>query len=83
MDLSQLTPEQKQAVLMRAQQEANQKITQDMLASMTEECFKKCAGSSGSNLDNREKSCMAMCQDRFIDTRQAVMAALEKRQGGM
>lgn len=49
MDLSQLTPEQKQAVLMRAQQEANQKITQDMLASMTEECFKKCAGSSVSN----------------------------------
>lgn len=46
MDLSQLTPEQKQAVMMRAQQEANQQIMQAMVKSMMRSCFEKCAGTS-------------------------------------
>jgi len=46
MDLSQLTPQQKQAVLIRAQQEANQQIYQKMMADMLENCFQKCTGTS-------------------------------------
>ena len=46
MDLSQLTPEQKQAVMVRAQQEANQSIMQAMVKSMVSSCFEKCAGTS-------------------------------------
>ena len=44
--LSQLTPQQRQAVMMQAQQEANQKIMQDMLQRMVKTCFTKCTGTS-------------------------------------
>eukprot|EP00549_Striatella_unipunctata_P014038 CAMPEP_0118679344 /NCGR_PEP_ID=MMETSP0800-20121206/3734_1 /TAXON_ID=210618 ORGANISM="Striatella unipunctata, Strain CCMP2910" /NCGR_SAMPLE_ID=MMETSP0800 /ASSEMBLY_ACC=CAM_ASM_000638 /LENGTH=70 /DNA_ID=CAMNT_0006575325 /DNA_START=121 /DNA_END=333 /DNA_ORIENTATION=+ len=67
--------------MMQAQQEANQQIMQDMMNRMTASCFKKCAGTSGDKLDSREQSCMAMCQDRYLDTRQQVQEALQKRQG--
>lgn len=44
--INQLTPQQRQAVLMRAQQEANQQIMQDMIQRMVKTCFNKCAGTS-------------------------------------
>ena len=44
--LQNLTPEQRQAVLMQVQQEANQRIMQDMLQRMVKTCFTKCAGTS-------------------------------------
>jgi hypothetical protein len=50
MDPSQLSPEQRQAVLMQAQQEANQRIMQDMVQRMVKTCFNKCAGTSVRNL---------------------------------
>lgn len=78
--LSQLSPEQRQAVMMQAQQEANQQIMQQMMEKMISNCFKKCAGTSGNQLDSREQSCMAACQDRYLDTRAQVQEALEKRQ---
>jgi hypothetical protein len=46
MDLSQLTPDQKQAIMVQAQQEANQAIMQKMMQSMMKTCFDKCAGTS-------------------------------------
>jgi len=46
MDVNQLTPEQRQAVLMQAQQEANQRIMSDMIQRMVKTCFNKCAGTS-------------------------------------
>lgn len=49
MDMSQLTPQQKQAIMMRAQQEANQKIMQAMMEKMVKTCFDKCAGTSVSD----------------------------------
>ena len=39
--INNLTPQQKQAVMMRAQQEANQQIMQSMLEKMVSTCFKK------------------------------------------
>eukprot|EP00565_Helicotheca_tamesis_P004577 CAMPEP_0185730384 /NCGR_PEP_ID=MMETSP1171-20130828/9720_1 /TAXON_ID=374046 /ORGANISM="Helicotheca tamensis, Strain CCMP826" /LENGTH=86 /DNA_ID=CAMNT_0028399415 /DNA_START=24 /DNA_END=284 /DNA_ORIENTATION=+ len=77
--LANLTPEQRQAVMVQAQQEANQRIMQAMMDKMAESCFKKCAGTSGDRLDTREQSCMAMCQDRYLETREQVQKALEKR----
>jgi DNA-directed RNA polymerase specialized sigma24 family protein len=44
--LANLSPEQRQAVMVQAQQEANQRIMQDMLQKMVKTCFTKCAGTS-------------------------------------
>jgi Tim10/DDP family zinc finger len=44
--LNQLTPEQRQAVMYQAQQEANQTIMQEMVKQMVAGCFKKCTGQS-------------------------------------
>jgi DNA-directed RNA polymerase specialized sigma24 family protein len=44
--LNQLTPEQRQAVMMQAQQEANQSILQELMKEMVTTCFEKCTGTS-------------------------------------
>ena len=44
--LNQLTPEQRQAVMMQAQQEANQSILQELMKEMVATCFEKCSGTS-------------------------------------
>jgi DNA-directed RNA polymerase specialized sigma24 family protein len=44
--INDLTPEQRQAIMMRAQQEANQQVMQEMLEKMVASCFSKCAGTS-------------------------------------
>mmetsp|Transcript_19965 Transcript_19965/g.29608 ORF Transcript_19965/g.29608 Transcript_19965/m.29608 type:complete len:85 (+) Transcript_19965:91-345(+) len=81
--LQNLSPEQRQAVMVQAQQEANAQIMRDMVNKMATSCFQKCAGTSGDRLDNREQACMASCQDRYLDTRGQVQEALQKRQGSM
>mmetsp|Transcript_18871 Transcript_18871/g.27579 ORF Transcript_18871/g.27579 Transcript_18871/m.27579 type:complete len:86 (-) Transcript_18871:239-496(-) len=81
--LNQLSPQQRQQVMMQAQQEANQQIMQGMLEKMAATCFTKCVGTSGSKLDSREQSCMAHCQDRYFDVRERVQAALQNRQNSM
>ena len=78
--LNQLTPEQRQQIMLQAQQEANQSIMQRMMEKMSSSCFKLCTSTSGDRLDSREQSCLANCQDRFFDIRQVVQSALEKRQ---
>jgi Tim10/DDP family zinc finger len=44
--LNKLTPEQRQAVMMQAQKEANTQIMRDMINNMAQACFQKCAGTS-------------------------------------
>jgi hypothetical protein len=44
--INKLTPEQRQAVMMQAQQEANAQIMREMVSKMANSCFKKCAGTS-------------------------------------
>lgn len=44
--LAQLSPEQRQAVMMQIQQQANQEIMAKMTEMMTATCFQKCAGTS-------------------------------------
>lgn len=41
-----LSPEQRQAVMVQAQQEANAQIMRDMVNKMATACFQKCAGTS-------------------------------------
>ena len=81
--LQNLTPDQKTAIMAQAQQQANQQIMTGMIESMTVACIEKCAGTSGDRLDGKEQSCLANCQDRFLDVRKAVQDSLEKRQGAM
>ncbi|EJK69952.1 hypothetical protein THAOC_08741 [Thalassiosira oceanica] len=79
--LQNLTPDQKSAIMQQAQVQANQQIMQVMVQNMTQTCFAKCAGTSGDRLDTKEQSCLASCQDRYLDVRKAVQDSLEKRQG--
>jgi hypothetical protein len=44
--LAQLTPEQRQAIMIKAQEEANIGIMQEMMKQMVSTCFDKCAGTS-------------------------------------
>mmetsp|Transcript_21111 Transcript_21111/g.30971 ORF Transcript_21111/g.30971 Transcript_21111/m.30971 type:complete len:86 (+) Transcript_21111:65-322(+) len=81
--LASLTPEQRQQLMVQAQNEANQSVMQQMMEKMVQQCFKKCAGTSGDKLDSREQSCMANCQDRYLDARAQVQEALAKRQSHM
>mmetsp|Transcript_35757 Transcript_35757/g.74400 ORF Transcript_35757/g.74400 Transcript_35757/m.74400 type:complete len:92 (+) Transcript_35757:101-376(+) len=78
-----LTPQQRQAVLMQAQNEANMKIRAELLNKMVAACYDKCAGTSGDQLDSRELSCLASCHDRYLETRAQVQSALQQRQQTM
>jgi hypothetical protein len=44
--LAQLSPEQRQAIMMQAQQEANQGVMQEMMKHMVSSCFDACTGTS-------------------------------------
>jgi hypothetical protein len=44
--LAKLTPEQRQMVMAKAQQEANQQIMQSMMERMNHACFDKCVGTT-------------------------------------
>lgn len=44
--LSQMSPEQRQQIMMQAQQEANQSVMQEMMKRMVTACYDKCAGTS-------------------------------------
>ena len=46
MDPNSLTPQQQQAVMVQAQNEANQQIMQNMMDSLIKQCFEKCAVSA-------------------------------------
>jgi hypothetical protein len=55
--LSQLSPEQRQGIMVKAQQEANQQVMQNMMQQMASACFDRCAGNSVSRLDSFEGIC--------------------------
>jgi hypothetical protein len=44
--LNQLSPEQRQAIMVRAKQEADQQVMQEMMKKMVTACYDKCAGTS-------------------------------------
>jgi DNA-directed RNA polymerase specialized sigma24 family protein len=44
--MAKLTPEQRQMIMAKAQQEANQQVMQQMMDMMNKTCFEKCVGTS-------------------------------------
>ena len=56
MDINSLTADQKQALMVQAQQEANQKVMQSMMTNMVKGCFDKCAGTSVSFFIRQNKT---------------------------
>lgn len=46
MDLSKLTPEQQQQVIQNMQQQVAMQQMQQLVETLTNKCFKKCAGTS-------------------------------------
>lgn len=44
--MAKLTPEQRQMIMAKAQQEANQQVMQQMMDMMNKTCFAKCVGTS-------------------------------------
>jgi DNA-directed RNA polymerase specialized sigma24 family protein len=49
--LAKLTPEQRQMIMAKAQQEANQQVMQEMMELMNKTCFDKCVGTTVSLLN--------------------------------
>ena len=66
-------------LMQRMQQEVEQARLQEFVQNVTEKCHKKCAGTSGSQLDKREQGCYSMCMDRYADTVKVVTQALQAR----
>mmetsp|Transcript_13473 Transcript_13473/g.27496 ORF Transcript_13473/g.27496 Transcript_13473/m.27496 type:complete len:89 (-) Transcript_13473:47-313(-) len=77
--LANLSPQQKQQLMAQMQAEVVQAQMQDLVTNMNEKCHKKCAGTSGNQLDKREQGCYSMCMDRYTDTMTAVTQALQAR----
>jgi len=50
------TEAQKSAYLQQARAQINQQFMQDLMHKVTDQCFTKCTGTSGSGLNGSEKS---------------------------
>lgn len=64
MDVGSLSSSQKDELMNQVRQQMIIANTQELLSKMTEKCFKKCISKPGSELDNSEQKCVAMCMDR-------------------
>jgi import inner membrane translocase subunit TIM13 len=64
MDVSNLSSAQKDELMNQVRQQMLIANTQELLGKMTEKCFKKCVTKPGTELDNSEQKCAAMCMDR-------------------
>lgn len=64
MDGLNLSSSQKDELMNQVRQQMIIANTQELLGKMTEKCFKKCISKPGSELDNSEQKCIAMCMDR-------------------
>lgn len=64
MDVGSLSSTQKDELMSQVRQQMIIANTQELLSKMTEKCFKKCISKPGSELDNSDQKCIAMCMDR-------------------
>ena len=52
------------------QEQVQAKALQELMTQMTDQCFTRCAKTaSGDRLNSSEQGCMAMCMDRYDNTR--------------
>lgn len=90
--LAKLSPEQRQMIMAKAQQEANQQVMQQMMEMMNKACFNKCVGTSVSNLYcigvfvfwksgalNSQFVSLALQGDRLDSKEQACLASCQDR----
>lgn len=66
--LGNLSSAQKGELMDQVKQQIAVANAQELLTKMTEKCFKKCVQKPGTSLDSSEQKCIAMCQDRFMDS---------------
>lgn len=64
MDMQNLSSSQKDELMSQVRQQMLIANTQELMGKMTEKCFKKCVNKPGTELDNSEQKCVAMCMDR-------------------
>ena len=79
MDMSQLTPAQKQQVFAQVKAQADAQVLQQLAETMIKKCFKTCVYTPGKELSKREQQCVAKCMDRFQDTMGVVNKSLSER----
>lgn len=51
---------------------------QQLVHSLTDQCWDTCMGTPGQKLDRKTESCLTNCVERFIDTSNFVVNRLEK-----
>jgi import inner membrane translocase subunit TIM8 len=73
--MAQALNEEQQRELQLLQQKAK---FQSVVHSFTELCWDKCIGKPGTILSDTEKSCLANCVDRFLDTSFTIVTRLEE-----
>ncbi|CAM9313371.1 unnamed protein product [Scytosiphon promiscuus] len=61
------------------QEQVQAKALQELMTQMTDQCFNKCAKTSGERISSSEQGCLAMCMDRYMDTMGVVNSAMVKR----
>lgn len=54
-------------------QEQHKLQLQELISTITEQCFKKCVSTPAARLSNSESSCITNCAKRYIDTTQVLM----------
>lgn len=74
-----LTPQQEAQVIANVQQQVQAAALQELMQKVTSTCFKKCVTNPSSKLGSSEQSCIARCQDRYIDVMGAVSQAMMSR----
>lgn len=55
---------------------------QQLVHSLTDQCWDSCVGSPGQKLERKTESCIVNCVERFIDTGNYVVNRLEKEGEG-
>ena len=80
VDPNNMTPQQQQQVLANVRKQVQMQAMNELVQVMTVKCFEKCVSSPGDKLSNRERTCLAMCMDRYSECLGVVNKSLANRQ---
>ena len=59
---------QQEQYLQSVRTEVQTKMMQELMSQMTNKCFNKCIEKSGQSMSTKERSCLANCMDRYMET---------------
>ncbi|TMW69349.1 hypothetical protein Poli38472_001505 [Pythium oligandrum] len=74
-----LTPAQKNELIMRVRSEVQAQALQELTQNLQEKCFDKCITNAKGKLDGKQQNCLALCINRYIDTMKVVSEAMVER----